>query len=66
MPFDGMKGVTITMNYPSVAEAERVFAALAEDGEIIMPIAPMFYAKKAGMLTDRFGTRWAINGEVTM
>lgn len=66
MPFDGMKGVTITMNYPSVAEAERVFAALAEGGEIIMPIAPMFYAKKAGMLTDRFGTRWAINGEVTM
>ncbi|MDR3470825.1 MAG: VOC family protein [Devosia sp.] len=66
MPFDGMKGVTITMNYPTAAEAERVFAALAEGGEVLMPIAPMFYAKRAGMLTDRFGTSWAINGEVTM
>lgn len=66
MPFDGMKGVTITMNYPDVAEADRVFAALSEGGTIMMPIAETFYAKRAGMLVDRFGTAWAINGELTM
>ena len=64
MPYDGMKGVTITMSYKSTAEAERVFKALSEGGKITMPLAPMFWAKSAGMLTDRFGTPWAINGEV--
>lgn len=66
MPFDGMKGITLTMNYPVAAEAERVFAALAEGGHVMMPIGETFYAKRAGMLVDRFGTAWAINGEVTM
>src|SRR5262245_54700935 len=30
MPYEGIKGVTITMSYPSVAEGERVFKSLAE------------------------------------
>jgi len=64
MPYEGMKGVTITMSYPSTAEAERVFKALSERGKITMPLEPMFWAKSAGMLTDKFGTPWAINGEV--
>jgi PhnB protein len=64
MPYDGIKGVTITMNYPSTAEAERVFKALSDDGKIAMPLGPMFWAKRAGMLIDKFGTPWAINGEV--
>ena len=66
MKYDGIKGVTITMNYPTVAEAERVFETLAVGGQITMPLEPMFWAKKAGMLIDRFGTPWAINGELTM
>ena len=52
------------MSYPSTAEAERVFAALSEGGTITMPLEPMFWAKRAGMLTDKFGTPWVINGEV--
>jgi PhnB protein len=64
MPYDGMKGVTITMNYPSVSEGERVFKALSEGGTAHMPYQPTFWAKSAGMLTDRFGTSWNINGEV--
>lgn len=63
-PYDGIKGVTITMSYPSTAEAERVFKALSEGGNITMPLGPTFWAKSAGMLTDKFGTPWAINGEV--
>jgi PhnB protein len=66
MRYDGIKGVTITMNYPTVAEAQRVFDTLAGGGQVQMPFEPVFWAKKAGMLTDRFGTPWAINGEVTM
>ncbi len=64
MQYDGIKGVTITMSYPNVAEAERVFGALAEGGKVNMPFEPAFWAKKSGMVTDRFGTPWSINGEV--
>lgn len=64
MPYEGIKGVTITMSYPSTADAERVFKVLSESGKITMPLGPVFWARNAGMLTDKFGTPWAINGEV--
>lgn len=66
MPNEGIKGVTITMSYPSTTEAERVFKALSEGGKVTMALQPMFYAKCAGMLTDKFGTAWNINSEVTV
>jgi PhnB protein len=65
-PHEGIKGVTLTMNYASVAEAEAVFNTLSEGGTVIMPWQPAFWAKNWGMLTDRFGTSWNINGEVTI
>jgi PhnB protein len=64
VPYDGMKGVTITMSYASTAEGEAVFKSLAEGGNVMMPFQPVFWAKSSGMLTDRFGTSWNINGEV--
>jgi PhnB protein len=64
MPYDGIKGVTITMSYPSTAEGERVFKALSKGGNVIMPFQPTFWAKSAGMLTDKFGVAWNVNGEV--
>jgi PhnB protein len=63
VPYEGIKGVTITLDYPTVAEAEEVFAALAEGGQVSMPMQPAFWAKRWGMLVDRFGTPWNINGE---
>ena len=64
VPYPGMKGVSITMNYPTVAEAERVFKALAEGGQVHMALQPMFWARIFGMVVDRFGTPWTINGEL--
>ena len=64
LPYDGMKGVTLTMSYASTTEGEAVFRSLAEGGTVIMPFQPTFWAKSAGMLTDRFGIAWSINGEV--
>jgi len=66
MPYDGTRGVNVTMNYPTAAEAEEVWSALVEGGKVEMPFAPAFWAKKAGMLIDRFGVAWSINGDVTM
>lgn len=63
MPFDGVKGVMLALQYDTVAEAERVFATLADGGSITMPMGPTFWAKCFGMVTDRHGISWAVNGE---
>jgi PhnB protein len=64
MPYEGIKGVTLALNYDSVEEAEAIFNALAEDGQVTMPFSPTFWAKKFGMLVDKFGVGWIINGEL--
>jgi len=64
LPYEGIKSVSIAMNYPTVAEAERVFRALADGGKVTMPQQPTHWARTSGMVTDRFGTSWIINGEL--
>lgn len=59
---NGDGSIALTLNYDTPAEAERVFAALAEGGSIDMPIGPTFWAQRFGALTDKFGTPWLING----
>lgn len=65
VPYEGIKGVSIALNYDSVEEAEAIFNALAHGGTITMPFSPTFWAKKFGMLIDQFGVAWIINGELT-
>jgi PhnB protein len=64
MPYEGIKGVSLTLNYDTVREAERTFQALVEGGKVTMPMQPAFWAKTWGMLVDRFGTPWIVNGEL--
>jgi PhnB protein len=64
MPYEGIKGVSMTLNYATVEEAERIFSALADGGRITMPMQPAFWARAWGMLVDRFGTSWIVNGEL--
>ena len=61
-PYERMKGFSLSLIYPTVAEAQRMFSALAEGGQITMPIAKTFWAEAFGMLVDRFGTPWMVNG----
>lgn len=63
MPYEGIKGVSITVDYPTVEEAEEVFNALADGGTVTMPMSPAFWAKRFGMVTDKFGTPWIVAGE---
>ena len=46
-----------------VDEAKRAFDALAEGGEVTLPIAPTFFSPMFGMCIDRFGTPWMISAE---
>lgn len=62
VPYTGIQGCMLAITYPTAAEATRVFNALAEGGKVGMPLAETFWADTFGMVTDRFGTPWGING----
>ncbi len=64
IPYEGVKGVSFALQYDTVEEAEGVFAQLSVGGEIGMPISPSFWAKAFGMVTDKFGVTWVVNGEM--
>jgi PhnB protein len=59
--FEKPQGFNINLQFDDVAEAERIFKALAENGTVKMPIQETFWAKRFGMAIDRFGTPWMIN-----
>jgi PhnB protein len=61
--YERPQGFSVCVNIDSAAEAERVFAALAEGGSVQMPIGETFWAERFGMAVDRFGTPWMINFE---
>ncbi|HJW11179.1 MAG TPA: VOC family protein [Albitalea sp.] len=64
VPYEGIKGVSITLDYATTAEADKVFDALANGGQVTMPMQPAFWAKRWGMLVDKFGLAWIVNGEL--
>ena len=59
-------GFSVNISVKDVAEAERIFAALAQGGDVKMPIAETFWAQRFGMLIDRYGTPWMVNCEKPM
>lgn len=54
------KGVSLALSVASPEEAEATFAALADGGEVTMPLAATFFSPAFGTLTDRFGVSWMI------
>lgn len=62
-PYEKAQGISVALHVDSVAEAERVFAALADGGTVTMALEPTFWAARFGTVTDRFGTPWMINCE---
>jgi PhnB protein len=55
------QGFSISLGTDDPDEAERVFGALAQDGTVQMPLQQTFWARRFGMLVDRFGTPWMVN-----
>ena len=67
MASDGMgpgatdfKGVSLTLSADSDAEADRLFKALADGGQVQMPMDKTFFASRFGMVADRFGVSWMV------
>jgi PhnB protein len=55
-----MRSAYLTLNTDSDNEAERVFVALSDGGQVFMPIQETFFASRFGQLRDRFGINWMI------
>jgi PhnB protein len=54
-------GFAVALHAEDPAEAERIFAALAENATVTRPIQETFWSVRFGMLTDRFGIPWMVN-----
>jgi len=57
------QGFSLTLTVQDAADAERLYHALEEGGQVGMPIQETFWAVRFGMVTDRFGIPWMINCE---
>ncbi len=55
------EGFSLSLVPADEAEATRLFNALADGGEVQMPLAKTFWSPCFGMVKDRFGVSWMIN-----
>jgi PhnB protein len=54
-------GFSLSIAVGTEAEAERIFRALSEGGNVTMPLTKTFWSPKFGMLTDKFGVGWMVS-----
>jgi PhnB protein len=54
------QGFALALPVAGEAEAERVFAALGDGGQVQMPLARTFFSPRFGMVADRFGVAWMV------
>ncbi len=59
--YNGMHGAYVNFSTNDAAEAERVYNALVDGGQVYMPLSETFFSPKFGMCADRFGINWMIN-----
>lgn len=54
------QGFSLSLTVSTEAEADRLFAALADGGHVQVPLAKTFFSPRFGMVTDRFGVLWMV------
>ncbi|HJQ60551.1 MAG TPA: VOC family protein [Vineibacter sp.] len=67
MASDGMcrgkpnfQGFSLSITAANEAEADRLFEALADGGQVQMPLGKTFSSPRFGMVADRFGVSWMV------
>jgi PhnB protein len=58
-----MRSAYLTLETESDSEAERIFSALSDGGQVLMPLQETFFASRFGQVRDRFGINWMIMHE---
>jgi PhnB protein len=54
------QGISLTLSVADAAEAEKRFGALADGGQVQMPLTETFFSPRFGMVADRFGVSWMV------
>ena len=54
------QGFALTLNAANEAEADRLFGALSDGGQVQMPLGKTFFSPRFGMVADRFGVSWMV------
>lgn len=53
-------GFSLSLSPASDAEAQQLFSALGNGGQVQMPLDKTFFASSFGMVADRFGVSWMV------
>jgi len=53
-------GISLSLTVPTEAQAEQYFSALADGGDVQMPLTKTFFSPRFGMVADKFGVGWMI------
>ncbi|HYG58009.1 MAG TPA: VOC family protein [Symbiobacteriaceae bacterium] len=59
-PFTFTPAISLYVTCDTDEEIERVFAALAQGGRVLMPLAAYPFSPKFGWVADRFGVSWQL------
>lgn len=62
-PYPGMHGHAVSLSIDQPTDAERLFGLLGEGGSVTMPMGETSWARRFGMLVDRYGVHWMVNCE---
>jgi PhnB protein len=54
------QGFALSLTVANPAEAERLFNALGDGGQVQMPLGKTFFSPSFGMVADRFGVSWMV------
>lgn len=54
------QGFALSLDAANEAEADRMFNALADGGQVQMPLGKTFFSLRFGMVADRFGVSWMV------
>ena len=55
------EGFSLALSVQNEAEADRAFTALANGGQVKMPLAKTFWSPRFGMVEDKFGVAWMVS-----
>jgi PhnB protein len=62
-PLNLGNNVTLSLEFEELADQQARFQALADGGQVTMPLQDTFWGARFGMLTDKFGIQWMMNCE---
>ena len=57
------QGMSLTIGVKSPEEAEKLFKAIGEGGQVQIPMMETFFATRWGMVADKFGVSWMVLSE---